>query len=174
MKTASLVFTLAMVGASASPAFCGDLASARAFVAQLYGYYPQRPHAPPFDPAGRQAALVFDPSMIALFRENDRLTPKGDVGALDGDPICACQDDSGLVARIGAARLTGPSHATVHVDLRFSNDKSSANLDLIDVGGHWRVYDVSTKDTPSLRAYMIQSNREAAEALKREAHGRRH
>ena len=113
--------------------------------------------------------------MVALLREDARLTPKGDVGAIDGDPFCDCQDDAGLKVKVGAVSLTDPSHATARVDLRFTEERPQetrrVDLDLVDVHGHWRVYDVKTKDLPSLRALLVQSNRTALEAQRH--HGRR-
>jgi hypothetical protein len=33
-------------------------------------------------------------------------------------------------------------------------------LDLVEVSGQWRIHDISSQDTPSLRALLIMSNRE--------------
>ena len=141
-----------------SNASAADVAGAKAFVVWLFSHYPQR--ASHFDPLGRSSAAVFDPPMIALFRENDRLTPKGDEGALDGDPICDCQDDSGLVVKRMTVASTDALDATASVEFVLAGgDRRTERFDLVLVGGHWRIRDIHTKDTPSLRAYLIQSNR---------------
>jgi hypothetical protein len=146
-----------------APTQAADLNGARAFVTQLYSHYPQREGAPEFDPLGRAATAVFDPALVALIRKDARRTPPGDVGAIDGDPICDCQDDGGLSVKIGAIRSTGPSQAAASVDLRFGEasppETRRLELDLVVVQGRWRVHDVRTKDTPSLRAYLIRSMR---------------
>ena len=149
-------------GLSAAPAT--EVAGARAFLVWVFSHYPLRdPNR--FDPIGRSSGSVFDPPMIALFRENDRLTPKGDEGALDGDPICDCQDDGGLVVKHLAVSAKDVLGATATVDLVFAGgDKRTMRFDLVRVGGHWRIHDIHTKDTPSLRAYLIDSNQTAARA----------
>src|SRR5690348_3240436 len=76
------------LGASGPAHADADAASARVFVEQLYKAYDGR--GP--DYLGRQRDRVFSPRMIALLERDAQLTPKGDVGALDGDPICDCQD----------------------------------------------------------------------------------
>jgi hypothetical protein len=175
MKPAPLAFIAVACTAMASspPSLCADLGSAKAFVTQLYSHYPERDDAPTYDPAGRSAKAVFDPSMVALIREDARLTPQGDVGAIDGDPICDCQDSGGMRVKIGLVRPTSASHAVAHIDLRFADasppETRRLELDLVDVQGHWRVYDVGTKELPSLREYLVRSNRSAIEAQRRHA-----
>lgn len=132
----------------------------------LYSHYPQPAQASAkgsfFEPTGRSASLVFDAPMIALMRENDRLTPKGDVGAIDSDPICDCQDDSGLIAKVGEIVATGPDTATAAVDLRFSlaspPEVRHLKFSLVTQAGQWRIHDIDDGDTPSLRAYLTQAN----------------
>jgi hypothetical protein len=160
----------AIAGAAmlAPSARAAEPAGARSFLVKLYAHYPQRRGAPAFDPAGRSAAAVLDPPLVALIRDNVRLTPKGDAPALDGDPICDCQDDQGMSVRIGPIRATGGSTASAPVAIKFAAADPPAashlDLDLVLAGGQWRVHDVHSKDLPSLRAYLIQSNREAAAA----------
>jgi len=144
-----------------SSASAADIAGARAFVVWLFSHYPRRDNSR-FDPLGRSGAAVFDPSVIALFRENDRLTPKGDEGALDGDPICDCQDDSGLLVRRMTVTPADALDATASVEFVLAGgDRRSERLDLVLIGGHWRIRDIHTKDMPSLRSYLIEANRAA-------------
>lgn len=150
---------------AASPAHGADLDSARAFLAHLYSHYPQREGAPAFDPTGRSAREVFDPALAALFRKDARLTPPGEVGAIDGDPVCDCQDDGGMDVKIEALHWVGPSRVTALVDIRFEDaaapETRRLELDLVAVGARWRVHDIRTKETPSLRAYLLRSIRSA-------------
>ena len=50
-------------------------------------------------------------AMIELIRQNAKLTPEGDVGEIDGDPICDCQDSGGITvetrARFGFTAAPG-------------------------------------------------------------------
>jgi hypothetical protein len=175
VKTTILLSALAMLAATlpspgrpatpASPARADEPAGARDFVARLYAHYPHKAHAPPFEPIGRSAAAVFDPAMVALLREMDRVTPKGDAPALDGDPLCDCQDDQGMTVRIGPVSRAGPASASAVVRIAFAgapaSDARQLKLDLVSLRGQWRVHDVLSKDMPSLRAYLIKANAEA-------------
>src|ERR1700735_2592532 len=97
---------------AAAPATAQDAAGARAFVHSLYAAY----HGPGPDYLGRLAPQVFAPGLLALIRRAAASTPQGDVGVLDGDPICDCQDSGGLrnveVTVVGAAG--GQARATAH------------------------------------------------------------
>jgi hypothetical protein len=143
----------ALMLASASAASAQDLAAAQAFVARLYAAY----HGKGPDYLGRDAKATFAPPLLRLIRRDAAATPSGDVGALDGDPICDCQDAGGLrnvdVAIAGGAK----GHALATVRFQISAERRTVQLDLVAVQGHWRVSDVRTADTPSLVTYLTQS-----------------
>src|SRR4051812_26229189 len=85
----------------------------RQFVERTYRSY----RSPRFSPL-EQPARWFAPALPAAIREDERLA-KGEVGYLDGDPLCDCQDYLKLTARIRS--LQRPSRdrarALVHVSL---------------------------------------------------------
>lgn len=154
MRTLS-PWTFAAVVFAAGGAHAQDARSADAFVRQLYAAY----HGDGPDYLGRQAASVFAPPLLALIRRDAAETPAGDVGALDGDPICDCQDFGGL--RLLSVKVekapSGETRADVH--LRISREPRAVQLDLITVHGHWRVSDVHTAETPSLVSLLTRSLR---------------
>ncbi len=159
------VAVLAFVGAFALapfPSMAADAAGARAFLARLYAHYSAPPGGEGFAPTGPAAPRVFDPGMVALLREDERLAG-GEVGAIDADPLCDCQDDSGLRVSIEEVRLTGPSSAKATVALRFAASTPPAferlRIGLARVAGRWRIHDIGSKSTPSLRAYLTEQNR---------------
>jgi hypothetical protein len=155
----------------AIPASAVEPAGAQSFLTGLYSHYPYRRGAPIFDAAGRSAPQVFDPALVTLIRDSERLTPDGDAPPLDGDPICDCQDSAGMKSRIGAVRATGRATASGRVDITFAAVKPPEvrrlDFDLVQSRGQWRVHDIHSKDMPSLRAFLIQANREAAAAAKK-------
>jgi hypothetical protein len=161
-------FALAVLAAAAisAPAGATDLAGARAFVTWLYSHYPTSGRTHGFDSLGPAIGSVFHPSLINLITEDRRLAD-GEVGALDGDPICDCQDDGGMRFTIRSVRASDFSRASATV-VRSDDESGQGSediiLDLAPLNGHWRVYDVGTKDTPSLRTYLIKSNQEARAA----------
>ena len=145
---------------AAAPAV--DIAGARAFVRSLYSHYPTASRKDGFDAMdAKEMPRLFHPSLIALIREDERLA--GDeVPALDGDPVCDCQDDGDMVFTVGEVRAVGPARAVARV-VRRSHDKPPLEiltLDLASGPGGWRVWDIHSVDTPSLREFLIKSNRE--------------
>jgi hypothetical protein len=140
------VIALALALAAASP---------RGFVEHLYAAYRNERWSPLARPA-----LVFAPPLVAAIREDRRLS--GDeVGFLDGDPVCDCQDPAGLRARILASTPGGRASASVRVALRFgdSADRRILTLRLTRTAAGWRVADVATPDSASLLLDLEAANR---------------
>jgi Protein of unknown function (DUF3828) len=152
----------AFLASVASPvAAAPDAASARAFVERLYSHYPSNPNRKAFEPTGKNAREVFDPGMIAAFREDETLA-NGEVGFVDADPLCQCQDDSGLKPKVVSVTMTGPNAADAVVNLQYPSETLALTLHLVPVNGAWRIYDLSVKDVKSYRADLLKANKEAA------------
>jgi len=138
---------LGLVGAAEAQ----DLTSAHHFVAAIYGHYPTSEKRPSFEPTGSLAPALFDPQLARLIREDQRLA-KGEVGALEADPFCDCQDDSGMTFTVSSAEASNAGAATVKV-LRRGPDQEkpeTLTLDLVQTPIGWRVHDIHTPDSPSL------------------------
>jgi hypothetical protein len=130
-------------------------ASPRGFVEHLYAAYRNQSWSPLARPA-----LVFAPPLVAAISEDRRLS--GDeVGFLDGDPVCDCQDASGLRAKILALTPDGNVAATVRVALRFggSGEARKLTLRLVRTAAGWRIADVATSDSASLLLDLEAANR---------------
>jgi hypothetical protein len=149
---------------AAGAAHAADRTSARAFVERLYGHYPIAEHAPIFEAAGKDSASVFDGPLAALIAEDQRLTPDGDAPQLGGDPICDCQDDGGMSFQVSAVKADGPFAATatvIRIDPATTPpERYPITLDLQKTVGGWRVHDIHSAETPSLRAFLIRVDRE--------------
>jgi hypothetical protein len=122
------------------------LDAARAFTRTLYAAY----RAGDPDYLGRDAGRTFAPQLLALIRRDAASTPEGEVGVLDGDPICDCQDPGGLRLDRLAIRPAGSGRARAEVTLRFAGETRRMRLSLLAIHGQWRVADVNTRETPSL------------------------
>ena len=130
-----------------------DLTAAHRFVSGLYAAYHGDGRGP--DYLGRQAKTVLSPRLLALVRLDAARTPAGDVGALDGDPICDCQDTSGL--RLTDLKISGgDGRAVAKVRLHFPDGPRTLRLDLVALDGRWRVDDVHSESMPSLVKYLQQ------------------
>lgn len=131
-------------------------ASAKAFAAALYRAYV---HGSGPDITGHGASAVFSPRLLRLIRKDQASTPAGEVGALDGDPICDCQDPSGLrLARLDVTS-SGPGRAVARVTLSFPDGRRRLRLDLEEGQAGWRVSDVHTADMPSLLGLLQSTSR---------------
>ena len=127
-------------------------ASAARFVTGLYQAYL---HGDP-DYTGDRAADVFSARLLALIEQDADRTPEGDVPALDGDPICDCQDWE--ISRI-RVRVSPKGRTRATAQVRFVNMKVpvSLRLDLVRQTSGWRVDDVHSANTPSLVRYLKDS-----------------
>ncbi len=79
---------------------------------------------PVFDALGAaHKKAIFAPSLIALFDEDARLA-HGEVGALDGDPLCDCQDDGGMAFKIASVRSVDRGRASAVVVRSYLDSKA--------------------------------------------------
>ncbi len=120
--------------------------TARTFTERLYEAY--RRGEP--DYLGAKAGATFAPHLLALIRHDQAATPSGEVGALDWDPICDCQDDDGVRAKRIEIDDVAADRVLVTVTLGFPAEAKTVKLDLVLRHGRWRIADVHTKDMPSL------------------------
>ncbi|MGD0798764.1 MAG: hypothetical protein ABR910_13695 [Acidobacteriaceae bacterium] len=132
-----------------------NIADAEAFVRITYNRYSAKsPNSPDF--LGRDAPSVFTPSLLRLIRSDERHTPRGDVGKLDGDPICDCQDPDSL--KLISVLVTPQTRTSANADitLQYPSEPSPRHmrLQLILLTKGWRIDDISAKDMPSLRRLL--------------------
>ncbi|HEX6741919.1 MAG TPA: DUF3828 domain-containing protein [Sphingomicrobium sp.] len=139
----------ALALAAAAPA--GE--TPRGFMERLYAYYSAHGYSP-----FKHPERVFAPRLLAAIKEDERLA-KGEVGYLDGDPVCQCQDADGLKARVTAVRMQGAGKASVAVSIGLTGYKARpAQFSLIRTNAGWRIADVSSPDEKSLLAGLEASN----------------
>lgn len=141
---------LALLVAAASAA-----ETPKAYMERLYAGYRNK-NFNPFDHPDR----YFAPRLLAAIEEDARLA-KGEVGYVDGDPICQCQDPDGLHASVIGVTPQGRDKAIVRVSIAFTGDKPRrTNYTLLRTSAGWRIGDVSSADEPSFLAGIEKSNRE--------------
>ena len=147
---------LALAASLASTASAAPTAqSAEAFIRRVYApYLAGKTDA---DPTGKAAPAIFAPPLLKLIRQ-DQAAAGGEVGALDSDPICQCQDFDRLKQLSVAVRNVTPGHATAAV--RFVNEGTPEMLTytLVAVGNDWRVADIGAKEMPSLAGLLRKAN----------------
>jgi hypothetical protein len=139
----SLTFAAACAAlAAAAPAFAGD-ASATAFITAIYNSYKGK------DAKGvrldREPIIrrYFEPKLAGLMAKDEKTAARRrEVGQLDFDPFLDAQDWE--IANFDIAvndAAAGKTQATV----KFVNlgDATTVVLDLIQLKGDWRIYDIT-------------------------------
>src|SRR5262249_35756466 len=106
---------------AANAAGAAEAPQATALLKRIYAHYPAGADAPTFDWNGDGAKAIFDQPLVAAIHEDQALAD-GEVGALDIDPFCQCQDDAGLKATVGPATLVDASTAKAVVTLLFTEE----------------------------------------------------
>ena len=142
---------LALLASGASPA-----GTPRAFVQRLYANYRQSDYSPFTHPD-----RVFAPRLLSAIDEASRLA-HGEVGYLDGDPVCQCQDSAGMRPSISSVTRQGRDKAIVRVSIGWAGEKARpATFKLVRTGSGWRIADIGSGDEPSLLNALETSNRKA-------------
>ena len=148
----SLALALAAMLSPAPPA-----ETPRAFVERLYAGYRQ----PDYSPLARPGRIFAKP-LVAAIREDVRLS-HNEVGYMDGDPLCQCQDAAGLRYSIDEVRQPASKTATASILLTFGDsDRRALELRLVRTSSGWRIADVVTADEPSLLESLRRFNRRRA------------
>jgi len=87
--------------------------------------------------------------------EDKRRAGKGNVGKLDFDPLCSCQDPSNVKYEILTLTKRNEISAQVHMRLVYPNQTSSLiNFDLKWTTQGWRIADIHTKTMRSLYEFL--------------------
>ena len=108
-------------------------------------------------PTGKNAAKIFDAHLTTLIRK-DQANAKGEIGALDQDPICDCQDFNHLKSL--SIKLRQGDRGRVVASVRFINGSTPVLLTyaLNVTKSGWRVADIGSKGKPSLAAFLEKAN----------------
>lgn len=127
----------------------------KAYMERVYASYRKKDFSP-FDHPER----YFAPKLLAAIKEDARLA-KGEVGYVDGDPICQCQDTAGLHSKVVRVTAQGPAKALAEVILDFTDSTARrVRFSLVRTNAGWRIADVSSADEPSFLAGIEKSNRQ--------------
>jgi hypothetical protein len=125
----------------------------RAFLERVYAGYRDEDYGPLARPR-----RIFAPPLVAAIEEDGRLSG-GEVGYMDADPLCQCQDHSGLRPLIRQVRRPTPKTATADIALTFSGlERRDLKVRLVRTGTGWRVADIATADEPSLLESLRRFN----------------
>ena len=130
--------------------------SAEAFLRRIYAPYLVGDAS--VAPTGKVVSTIFDAHLTALIRQDQR-NAREEVGALDGDPLCDCQDFEAFEAFTVTIQPIDAGHAKARVGFRNGTRSVSLRYTLTLTPSGWRVSDIGSPDLPSLSAYLEKANR---------------
>jgi Protein of unknown function (DUF3828) len=125
-----------------------------AFVQSIYAGY----RGADADKAFYDRQNVFHRDLARLLADNRRILG-GEVGVVGADPLCDCQDG---VPRLLRATVLGQTGPTMRVAVALTNmgQRTNLTLSLRRDGAGWRIWDIGSREMPSLRAAVIKENAE--------------
>lgn len=151
-----------------------DAASAKSFLESLYRLYGKGGKGVAL--SGPRTHKVFDPSLLALMDADAKANGPDQVGVLDGDPLCSCQDWDALrdlqiavappfegrtVAKVSFALFAGKNGSP--------EDRRKLEITLAARQGRWLVYDVLDLSEPKHPFALRSELKKDLESLKRGA-----
>ncbi len=133
-----------------------DAAAAKAFLDRVYGHYKSSNLGgvtwSPLDPK------VFDADLVKLMAADTKAL-KGDLGVMDGDWLCDCQDWGSIAATVTvtSASPTEAKAVAVFQDTQIKDATANRNtFDLVNTPDGWRIHDMGTTSDPSLRGALTK------------------
>ena len=128
--------------------------SPASFIRRIYAGYSRKGYNPLATPG-----KFFSPTLTAAIAKD---SAGGEVGYLDGDPLCDCQDYDRVSARILSIKQPSArsANARVHVTLG-PRESRDLRLSLVLTPSGWRIADVVGTDGHSLLRELQAANRAA-------------
>ncbi|MGD0189169.1 MAG: DUF3828 domain-containing protein [Rhizomicrobium sp.] len=152
VRTVCAAFSLLAIS---SAGFAASSDSPESFLRHLYAQYAPGKRQVAFDYP--DAGSIVDASMLALLHR-DQQAAKGEVGALDYDPICQCQDWEAL--KVVSVRVISSDDQKATADVTFDNGtgkdkwRQTVRFELVHTSAGWKIHDIRSKDAASLQALL--------------------
>ena len=154
-ETPAAIATNSPPTASALQPASSDADDVKAFLEGLYAHY-KSSKDDTFQPFDGSASEVLDPDTLALMKA-DAKALNGELGDIDGDWLCDCQDFTSIKATITVQSATATT-AKATSDFHDVDDTSRGlrhdTFDLVKTPAGWRIHDMGTADQPSLRKVL--------------------
>ena len=140
-----------MILAAPSLALASPAETPREFIDRIYSEY----RTEGFNPLAKPESY-FSRDLTAAIQKD---SSGGEVGYLDGDPLCDCQDYEQLSATVLQIRQTSAKAAVAHVRVVLGpNATRNLQLRLIKTPSGWRIADVIGADHHSLYRELKRAN----------------
>jgi len=156
VKPILFIAALSLATALSGPAYGQTAASIRlspnALVADLYREH-NRKHSPFFQTRSRALLYKYFEKSLADMIWKDAVTSKGEVGALDGDPLYDAQDTDIKKFVIGKPTYEA-GKAKVNVTFTNLGQPKSFIFTLVNGRSGWRINNIEYGEGRSLRGYL--------------------
>ena len=132
-------------------------------VRHIYQNYKSDATAPYFGETGERAITSARIQQALIL--NDNLTLPGNIGWLDYDPVCDCQDFGNLVLESVAITQTDADHADAAVRFRIFQDdkeKTSQTLKMVAENGRWVIDDIVSNHAASYKRLIARNEKTLA------------
>jgi hypothetical protein len=138
------------------PALAASAETPETFVRRVYSLY--RTFDDPGVPMDRTGGAAFYTTTLLDAFAKDVELAHGQIGAIDSDPICACQAYGPL--RIRKVAIIGGAADTVKAQVNFVNSayRETVVLTLSRTPAGWRIADVGNRAMKSVLAALRESN----------------
>ena len=152
-ETPAAIATNSPPTASALQPASSDADDVKAFLEGLYAHY-KSSKDDTFQPFDGSASEVLDPDTLALMKA-DAKALNGELGDIDGDWLCDCQDFESITAvvTVQSATPTDAKATAVFTDTMDGKPKTDT-FELAKTPAGWRIHDMGTPDQPSLRKVL--------------------
>ncbi|HWF78792.1 MAG TPA: hypothetical protein VN694_16625 [Caulobacteraceae bacterium] len=136
-----------------------DADAAKAFLERLYAHYKTSSSTgTTWAPMDANIKEVFDDDMVKLMAADTKAL-KGELGEIDGDWLCDCQDWGHIVATVTVTEASPTAAKAIAVfddaDIKDEPLKKDA-FDLVKTPAGWRIHDMGTAQDASLRAVLTK------------------
>jgi hypothetical protein len=132
----------------------GDAGGPKAFLEGLYAHYKSSSSTgTSWAPMGADVKDVFDPDTVQLLAADTKAL-KGELGEIDGDWLCDCQDWGSITAAVTVTSQspTAAKATAAFRDTQVPDEKDKRNtFDLVKTPAGWRIHDMGTPQDASLR-----------------------
>ena len=136
------------------PALAAPAETPEAFVRRVYARYGDKgPGVPTTRPAGTP---FYAAALLDAFAKDQKLAG-GEVGSIDGDPVCDCQDWGKL--RVRQVAITPGQNGAVLARVAFTNfnKPQAVTLTLAATPDGWRIADIGNGSAPSIAALLKEA-----------------
>lgn len=122
----------------------------REFIEKVYSSYSEEGFNPLAEPG-----LYFSPELTGAIEKD---SSGGEVGYLDGDPLCDCQDYDRLSAKVVTILQPSARAATAHVHVDLGKEERDLQLRLVLTPLGWRISDILGPGHHSLLHELEKTN----------------